>query len=354
MKLPVVHGLVLGFALAACGKGAPPKPAEPTAPAATTAPAPAPDAAAPAAADTAAPAAADDVAPAAADDAAPAAADDAAPVAADDAAPAGPTGNDLAATALLTSWVKAQVDGDFAAYMTFYDAGFKGVKRTATAGPKELDLAAWKTDREKMFKAKMEVAAEEPIIAPGDGGTTTVTFVQRWKSGKYADHGQKVLTLKADAGGALKIIGEDMKTSERGWDDSKDMARDLSGMTPPFVVSVAVERRPLPADAMMDCRPGMLEVTVEDSTKAKVVLAVGIVTGMASDDVKTLTQLAPDKEGKYQDLGVYCAGIQDGWIISKDGDALIATDVWNDEQTGEGKERHVLAKLPAGASVTLK
>jgi len=346
LELRIVPSLTfaLALALAACGKGPPAQ--APTAPPATTAPA--------AETDTA-PAVEADTAPAADADTAPAADADAAPTAeADGGLAAGPVAaaDEAAARALVASWVKAQNDGDFAAYMGLYDASFKGVKRTAKVGATEYDLAAWRADREKMFSAHMEVAAEIAAVAPGGApGTTAVSLVQRWRSGKYADHGQKVLMVRADAGGVAKIVGEEMRTSERGWEDSKIKPSDLTGMKAPLTLHAVVERKQPPPDAMQDCLAGTLRLTVEDAAGGKLALEVGIVTGMALEDFRALTPVAPGAGGFYEELGEFCAGLGEGWRVEKDGDVLVATDVWNDEDTGEGKERHVLAQLPARAAV---
>jgi hypothetical protein len=71
-------------------------------------------------------------------------------------------------------------------------------------------------------------------------------------------------------------------------------------------------------------------------------------------DAQGKTRLAPSGKGRYQDLGAYCGGLKSGWRVEKDGDFIIDTDIWEDEMTGAGRPRWVLANLPAGADVKLQ
>lgn len=102
----------------------------------------------------------------------------------------------------LDRWVAAQNDGDADGYLAMYDvAVFQGVKRLAAGGKKDFDFAGWKADREAMVRGKPRVAAERVEIKTWLEGslpenTATVTFVQRWKAGTYADHGKKTLTAR--------------------------------------------------------------------------------------------------------------------------------------------------------------
>ena len=96
-----------------------------------------------------------------------------------------------------------------------------------------------------------------------------------------------------------------------------------------------------------------MAVVVIDAAGRSETIAVGAVTGMAGD-APGLTWLAPTKRGRHEDLGTFCAGLQAGWRVEQDGDFLIATELWNDEVTGHGRHRRVLAQLAAGAEVRLE
>ena len=61
----------------------------------------------------------------------------------------------------------------------------------------------------------METRPQSHVQAPHDRGRRGA--VQRWKSGKYADHGTKLLRFWRDGRGRQRIIYEDMLNSEPGW-----------------------------------------------------------------------------------------------------------------------------------------
>jgi hypothetical protein len=62
--------------------------------------------------------------------------------------------------AAFEGWLKAQNDGDFAAYSALYAAEFTGVRRS---GPEKrhFDRDGWLKDRARMFKAKMKVTTSD-------------------------------------------------------------------------------------------------------------------------------------------------------------------------------------------------
>lgn len=145
---------------------------------------------------------------------------------ADSAAPPTDAAIEKEALALVASWVDAQNRGDFAAYAALYDAAhFKGVKRTARGGVTTYDFAGWSTDRKKMFDRKPKVEAVAPSVRSWldaksklKPGVVAVHFVQRWRTERYADHGEKLLHLLRGASGKLGIVYEDLLHSEPGWD----------------------------------------------------------------------------------------------------------------------------------------
>jgi hypothetical protein len=136
--------------------------------------------------------------------------------------------------------------------------------------------------------------------------------------------------------------------------DQKVETADLTGLTPPLTLRARVTREPLPKEGGFDCHTGTLSVDVEDAAGVKRTLKVGPVTGMAEEGAALETVLVPNAAGGYEDLGVFCAGLQSGWSIAHEGDTLVATDTWSDEETGPGTKAWVLAKLPAGAVVDAK
>jgi hypothetical protein len=115
-----------------------------------------------------------------------------------------------AATKLLERWLKAQNEGNFAAYQALYAPGFTGRRRSGERVV-ELDRAGWMRDRARMFKKKMHVTADDVKTFPGSGHVS-ITFRQTWSSASYRDVGNKRLMVIQDSG-QPQILREDMNTS---------------------------------------------------------------------------------------------------------------------------------------------
>jgi Domain of unknown function (DUF4440) len=109
---------------------------------------------------------------------------------------------------LLDQWVGAQNRGDFAAYQALYAPGFLGVKRVG-ATTKQMDRAAWLTDRKAMFRSPMKVTTSA-VTTRVDGPTVVVELVQTWEQGAFADTGRKRLVLDARTDA---ILAEEMLDS---------------------------------------------------------------------------------------------------------------------------------------------
>lgn len=253
------------------------------------------------------------------------------------------------ADAVLAAWIAAQNDGKLDAYIALYDKSFKGVRRTGDGAEKTFDRDGWSKDRARLFKNKQEVAAEG-VKKKVEGDTVTLTFTQRWRSGKAADHGEKVIELRlAKDDNKLRITREELKWSERGWEDSKDKVFDASDLASPITLTVEKVRKPDNGD----CSESALRVSFEDSKGVKKQFEYGTITGMGGDATGKGGKLAP-KGDEYTDLGAYCAGLQQGYTVKVAGDKLVALAVWMDEESGPGKDNKVIARLPAGATITAK
>ncbi|MBN2715447.1 MAG: nuclear transport factor 2 family protein [Deltaproteobacteria bacterium] len=123
---------------------------------------------------------------------------------------------------LFSDWLKSQNEGDFQQYAALYAQRFDGIKR---AGRKTFryDRKGWLEDREKMFKKKMTVAADDLKIQAGTV-TARVSFIQTWSNGRFSDKGPKVLQLFLENGN-LRIFNEEMLQS--------DMAKRKGKIKPP-------------------------------------------------------------------------------------------------------------------------
>lgn len=115
-----------------------------------------------------------------------------------------------AVRALVDAWLRAQNEGDFAAYQALYAERFTGIKRV---GPRTFhyDRAGWLADRERMFGKKMSVHAAGTKVAAGPQ-QAIVVFEQTWASGTYKDVGPKQLVVIAEPAG-LRIGREEMVAS---------------------------------------------------------------------------------------------------------------------------------------------
>mgnify|MGYP003579621477 CR=1 FL=1 len=102
----------------------------------------------------------------------------------------------------------------------------------------------------------------------GDGaGSSTVTFLQRFRRGDYADHGQKVLTLN----GKNQIVREERLWSAGGWKDGADDPIDARQMTPPLTLTATT----IDGTNNGDCRSDDIELALEDSAGHKATRLVG-------------------------------------------------------------------------------
>ena len=113
-------------------------------------------------------------------------------------------------TALVEAWKGAQNQGDFAAYQALYARRMTGIKRV---GPRvfTFDREGWMKDRGRMFKKKMEVAADDLKVTAG-GASALVRVQQTFKQGSFQDVGPKELVVVREDGG-LRIAREEMLAS---------------------------------------------------------------------------------------------------------------------------------------------
>jgi hypothetical protein len=252
------------------------------------------------------------------------------------------------ALATLDAWVKAQNDGDFDAYGKLYDARFVGIKRTSDGGSTKFTLGKWKADRKKMFKNPQKVAADAPSVVIKDN-KVTIDFVQRYQSGRYADHGDKELVLVAGAGGALAIAREEMLYSAPGWTADPKAEVDLSALASPITLTVRQQGQP---EDVGGC--GGVSYTLELVDAKKVKKSVDIGSGFVSID-KATEQMSAAAGDQLFEFGEWCAGGADYYQIVRNGDALVVRHKAEDEGSPDEPaptptwETELTIKLAAGA-----
>jgi ketosteroid isomerase-like protein len=252
-----------------------------------------------------------------------------------------------AALATLDAWVKAQNAGDLAAYAALYDAKFVGIKRTSNGQEKKLTLAKWKADRAKMFKGAQKVAAEDARVAI-KGDDATITFVQRYQGGAYADHGDKELKLHASAAGGLAIIREEMLYSAPGWTADPQAEIDASALVSPIRARVRQQAR---AEDVGGCGSVAytLELTDARGKKQTADLGGGFVPIEHAIEMIDADVTAPP----LFKFGEYCAAGADYYEIKQSGDALIVRYQGTDETDTETPpwETRLTVRLAAGAKI---
>lgn len=117
------------------------------------------------------------------------------------------------AQALLDVWVKAQNQGDFAAYKALYASKMMGIKRAGSRST-SFNREGWLEDREAMFLRPISVTVDTPrfVATPN---LVLVSFKQTWQSSTFKDVGDKQLVLVRE-GGRLLISREEMLSSDLG------------------------------------------------------------------------------------------------------------------------------------------
>ncbi len=235
---------------------------------------------------------------------------------------------------LLVTWAAAQGRGDAPAYLGLYEPGtFVGTKRLRDGGEKTYDYVAWKADREKLLKGRPKVVADAPIFETWHDGklptsTARATFVQRWKSGAYEDHGKKVLTLFRADDGHYKITREEMLTSSAGFDDAVDgglvaKERDLSAWKSPIVATLAYEalatKAPLAPDMLP---PRHLVLTLRDAAGKSELFE--LFREDVTDRPVTLGPLRPKaQKGVLFEEGFWWAGFGDYFRVVLDAERVV-------------------------------
>jgi hypothetical protein len=254
------------------------------------------------------------------------------------------------AKAVLDSWLAAQNGGDFAAYSTLYAKTFVGIRRTSDGGEKKMKWKAWKADRKKMFKKKMEVAADNPKVKAGDTGAT-ITFMQRWKGGGYADHGTKVLVVGYGKDGTMRITKEELLSSTPGWEDDPSTTLDATDLVSPITVKVLMEG----INPNEGCTDVSYVLYLKDKKGHAHAREIGGGFIPTEDGMKTTEPVGVGDDPLYA-MGAWCAGGEDDYQVVHSGDALVLRYKGLDEGEAPDMDWTTVAtvQLPPGAKLRAK
>lgn len=123
---------------------------------------------------------------------------------------AAPDLDEAKARELVQRWVSAQNEGSFEDYKATYASKLTGIKRIKER-VFNFNHDGWFKDRERMFKKKMSVSADD-LKLQSSSSTIIANFTQTWESGTYKDVGPKQLVIIKE-GDELKIAREEMLES---------------------------------------------------------------------------------------------------------------------------------------------
>lgn len=125
-------------------------------------------------------------------------------------APKAPAFDPAAARVLVDRWVATQNALDFPGYSVLYADDFTGIKRVGDKVT-SFDRTDWLNDRKTMFARDMRVEIFHLQVFKNQE-LLTATFTQQWTSSTFSDKGEKMLTLRLQAG-RLLIVREEMLKS---------------------------------------------------------------------------------------------------------------------------------------------
>jgi hypothetical protein len=156
--------------------------------------------------------------------------------------------------AFVQNWLRAQNVRDTKLYRSLYHPKeFTGLKRVHNGPLARFDFEGWLDDRMQMFQTPFEVSADAVLVETWldtnstlRSGISRVSFTQRWRGAKYADHGPKALLLWRNAQtGVQQIVFEEMLASSPGWGSDPTLAPSAS--TPSAGSAPSMPSSPSPA-----------------------------------------------------------------------------------------------------------
>lgn len=115
------------------------------------------------------------------------------------------------AASVIDKWEAAQNRRDFSSYRPLYSPTFRGKKTIQGKGSQEMGYSAWLADRGRSFKNLLNVVAENRSVTI-EGDVAVVKFVQRFRSERHCDYGDKMINVKMFANGA-KIVYEELRNA---------------------------------------------------------------------------------------------------------------------------------------------
>jgi hypothetical protein len=115
----------------------------------------------------------------------------------------------------LTRWTQSQNYYDFSDYADCYSYSFQGMKLNKRGRSVYFDYDGWLNDRQKMYSraTNLNISTSNLRVISRDEWGTTVQFTQYYYSDSYQDTGEKLLKLRKDNDGSIRIVYEEMLSS---------------------------------------------------------------------------------------------------------------------------------------------
>jgi hypothetical protein len=187
------------------------------------------------------------------------------------------------------------------------------------------------------------------------GDRVTVSIVQRYQSGNYADHGDKTMTLAPGKDGKLEIVREEMMYSAPGWDADPKAELDATTLVSPITVRVRQDADE--PDIISTCEDGHCcgEVTytvrLTDAKGKKIEHAIGASLVPFSRPTETFEPASGDP---LFELGEEpCGEVEVAYRIVRDGNALVVRRNFLGEEAKQDIPwtTDLTITLPAGATI---
>lgn len=112
----------------------------------------------------------------------------------------------------VSDWASAQSSKRISEYTSMYDNSFYGIKRTKSGKQYNLGYSEWIKDRTIMYSkaSNLSVTYSELKVNIISENTAEASFLQYYNSTQYSDEGHKVLKLKKNSDGEIKITFEEL------------------------------------------------------------------------------------------------------------------------------------------------
>ncbi|MCX6159176.1 MAG: serine/threonine-protein kinase [Ignavibacteriae bacterium] len=110
------------------------------------------------------------------------------------------------------TWASIQTNKQLSDYASMYDPSFYGIKRTKSGKTTNYGYSDWINNRTTMYNkaTALSITYTDLKTKITSDNTAEVSFRQFYSSAQYSDEGHKILRLKKDSNGIIKITYEEL------------------------------------------------------------------------------------------------------------------------------------------------